>query len=307
MENSSSEELEQLKKRYKISNYLFEQIAQGIIQQYTNGYSSNPSPTAIITGAQPGAGKTELQKLAEHKLNANIVICNADNFRDFHPSAQEIKSKYPEQYPELTAIYAQKWNDLLSQYRRDNQLNYILETTFSSGQRLNETIFELKIMGYNVDIMLLAVPPKLSLLGTYMRFEESIEKNNLGRKVSKEAHDSRFNAILKTINAISNEKLFDNIYIYSRSIVLKYTNLVEGVTLIAHNPKDIQSVFLEEINNEWQPKLKEYFKNSCHDILKKMEKRSAPQSEIDLFIKELGLEVIPAQKTEIPRKRGRRM
>lgn len=307
MENSSSEELEQLKKHYKISNYLFEKTAKAIIKDLTDGCSSNPFPTAVITGAQPGAGKTELQKLAEDKLNNNVVICNADNFRDFHPLAQEIKAKYPEEYPELTAIYAQKWNDVLSQYCRDNQLNYILETTFSSGERLNKTIFELKIMGYNVDIMLLAVPPKLSLLGTYMRYEESIEKNKLGRKVSKEAHDSRFNAILKTINAISNEKLFDNIFIYSRSIVLKYTNLIEGVTLIAHNPKDIQSAFLEEINNEWQPKLKEYFKNSCHDILKKMEKRNAAQSEIDLFTKELGLEVIPAQKAEIPQKRGRRM
>lgn len=87
-------------------------------------------------------------------------------------------------------------------------MNYILETTFSSGERLNETILELKNNGYKVDIMLLAVSPKLSLLGTYVRYEESMQELGLGRKVSKEAHDSRFNAIPATIEAVSLKRFF---------------------------------------------------------------------------------------------------
>lgn len=307
MGDNWSEEFESLKNCYKISESIFERTLRVIIEQFTYGCFPETAPTAIITGAQPGAGKTELQKVAEGKLNGNVVVCNADNFRDFHPLSHEIKLRYPEQYPELTAGYAQKWNNLLCKYCRDNTLNYILETTFSSGERLNGTIQELKDNGYTVDIMLLAVNPRLSLLGTYMRYEDSIEKNGLGRKVSKEAHDSRFNAIADTIRAISDPKLFDNIYIYSRSIVLEYTDLIEGVTLVAHNPKDILKIYTEEIQNSWREKLIEYFKKSSIDVLKKMNKRGAPRSEIDLFKKELGLTIVPVQKQSVPKKRGRRM
>lgn len=307
MEDNLYEHIEQLKNRYKISDTLFRETFHMIIKQATKGCLFNSAPMAIITGAQPGAGKTELQKIAEDKLKGNVVICNADNFRDFHPLAHEIKKKYPELYPELTAPYAQKWNDLLSQYCRHNRLNYILETTFSSGERLNRTIQELKESDFTVDIMLLAVHPRLSLLGTYMRYEDSLEKNDLGRKVSKQAHDSRFNAITDTIRAISNPRLFDTIYIYSRSIVLHYSNLIEGVTLIAYNPKDILNVYLEEINNSWPDKLDKYFKKSYLDVLNKMSKRNAAQSEIDLFEKELGFKIAPIQEPEQTKRRGRRM
>lgn len=299
MGSNWSEDLGLLKKRYSIPTSLFEQILEIIIEQSSFGCTSDISPTAVITGAQPGAGKTELQKVAEAKFRGNVVICNADNFRDYHPLAHEIKLNFPEHYPDLTADYAQKWNDRLCEYCRENRLNYILETTFPSGNRLSNTIVELKENGYRVDIMLLAVHPRLSLLGTYMRYEDSMEKTGLGRKVSREAHDLRFNSITETIRAILTPSRFDNIYIFSRSIVLEYSDLIEGVTLVAHNPKDPLSVYREEIQNPWQEKLKEYFRKSRVEVLRKMHKRASSQREIDLFKKELNLTIVPRHEKQV--------
>ncbi|OJV55343.1 MAG: hypothetical protein BGO31_20655 [Bacteroidetes bacterium 43-16] len=303
MENSSFSDLETLRELYRLSESDFSTIFEIITEEVAKGYLPSQTPTAIILGAQPGAGKTELQKSAERLLGNNAVICNADNLRDFHPLSKEIKTKHPEVYPELTAEYAQMWNNLLCKYCRENKLNYILETTFSSGERLNETILELKNNGYKVDIMLLAVSPKLSLLGTYIRYEESLQELGLGRKVSKVAHDSRFNAIPTTIEAISLKRFFDNISIYSRSIVLEYTSLVEGVTLVAHNPIDVMAIYREEVERPWSPKFKEYYKSTYFNIIRMMEQRSAPKIEIDLFKKECGTTGNRVKKNVLPRKR----
>lgn len=301
MASSSSEELNILKKHYAISDDRFLKILTVIILQLTDGYVPVKTPKVIILGAQPGAGKSQLQKASEDMLGRNAVVCNADNLRDFHPLALEIKSKYPEHYPELTAVYAQRWNDLLASYCREKKLNYILETTFSSGERLNSTIAQLKQHDYQVDIMLLAVSPRLSLLGTYMRYEDNIRATGLGRAVSKEAHDSRYHAIPATIEAITKNPLYDNIYIYSRSIVLEYTDLVEGVTLVAHNPASVLKVYREEIDRPWSDRLKEYFKKSCNDVFTMMRNRSAHPREIERFRSELNI-VMPSSP-----KRGRKM
>lgn len=298
---------DELKKKYSLTRKQFLSIFHLIAKRKISNVHAVPQPKAIILGAQPGAGKTELQKAAEDKLYHNTVICNADDLRDFHPKAPEIKSKYPELYPELTSGYAQKWNDALCQVCRSLRLNYILETTFSSGERLNDTIKDIKASHYKVDIMLLAVNPQLSLLGTYMRYEVSMETVNGGRKVSKLAHDQRFNAITGTIQAITKKPLFDDIYLYSRSIVVEYSDLIEGVTLIARNPFDILKIYKEEVEREWNPKLKEYFKTNYENVLEKMIKRGAPTSEIEFFKKELDLYPIQEEKQAFIPKRGRRM
>ncbi|RQO30409.1 hypothetical protein DBR32_12635 [Taibaiella sp. KBW10] len=313
MENSSYNDLEHLKEQYRLSDKDFSTIFEIIVEHVAKGYIASQTPKAVILGAQPGAGKSELQKNAEALLRDNAVVCNADNLRDYHPLSTEIKKKYPLAYPELTTAYAQQWNDQLCRYCRENRLNYILETTFSSGERLNETIREMKDNGFEVDIMLLAVSPKLSLLGTYIRYEENLQEQGLGRKVSKDAHDVRFEAIPTTIAAISRKRLFDNISIYARSIILEYTSLVEGVTLVAHNPVDIMEVYKEEVLRSWSPKLQEYYLKSCTKVLQMMERRSASLPETDRFKMELNLTAVLTPKQELPeeqrlrQKRGRRI
>ncbi|WBV60631.1 zeta toxin family protein [Chryseobacterium camelliae] len=301
MASEWSEELLKLREQYQLSDEDFTAILAIIVEEVADGYLPSPFPKVVILGGAPGSGKTELQKEAESLLRGNAVICNADNLRDFHPLSHEIKRNHPSFYPDITAEYAQKWNDLLCNYCQQKRLNYILETTFSSGARLQQTIREIKDVGYQVDIMLLAVSPRLSLLGTYIRYENSIENQGLGRKVSKEAHDVRFNAIPSTIDAITKNQLFDDIRIYSRSVVLEYANLIEGVTLVAHNPVNVLKVYQEEIERPCPLKLKEYFKQSYSNVFEMMRKRQAHPREIERFRNELGIIMPPSQK------RGRRM
>lgn len=160
--------LESLKSHYRLSNIEFQEIQQLINKIYTNQVSPADEPIAIILGGQPGAGKSELITAAQHLAKNNIVICNADNYRDYHPHSDDIKKEHERLYPEITVDYAQAWNNGLRFYCEEHRLSYVLETTFSSGSVMNDTILDIKSKGYQVVIMLLAVNHRFSLLGTYI-------------------------------------------------------------------------------------------------------------------------------------------
>ncbi|SFW27032.1 Predicted ABC-type ATPase [Sinomicrobium oceani] len=301
------DKLTQLQQQYALTEKDFETILQIIIRTHTQGITLSKTPTVIILGAQPGAGKTELQKEAEYSLLKNAVICNADNFRDYHPLADEIKRKHPVYYPDITAKYSKRWNDELSRYCREHRLNYILETTFASGKQLSETIKEVKEKGYRAVIKLLAVAPRLSMLGTYLRYEKSIEETGMGRQVSRKAHDERFHAIPDTLGEIQWPKIYDELYLYARTAVLEQTSLVEGVSLVAHNPYNPLKVYEEELARPWPEKLKHYFSQQSYQVLKLMKKRNAPEKEINQFKKDMGIKEVQKQRQRKSPRRGRRM
>ncbi|WP_160139633.1 zeta toxin family protein [Chryseobacterium sp. c4a] len=291
MENISIDRLDKLRQRYRLSDTDFADLFAIIVEEVADGYLPSPEPRVVILVGAPGSGIIELEKVAGSILMERAVICNPDNLRDFHPLSRRLKRNYPDLYAGIITEYAQKWNDLLCAYCQDNRLNYILETTFSSGSYLEEKIGEIKNRGYVVDIMLLAVNPRFSLLGTYIHYENCLELLGFANKVSKVAHDLYFDAMPTAIQAITKNPIYDNIYIYSRSMEQEYSGLVEGLRLIAHNPQDVMKVYREEIGGPWHPKLKEYFQQSCADVIELMYKRSAQPSEIELFRDELGISV----------------
>lgn len=279
--------LDTLKKLYKLSPSDFEDIQQDIIDIYTHSISKIRNPTVIILGAQPGAGKTELEKQARTELFDNVVTCNADLFRDFHPHANLIRAKHPSYYPELTAGYAQAWNKGLRDYCEAHKLSYILETTFSSGELMNQTIGQLKELGYRIELKLLAVHPKLSLLGTQVRYESMLAVEGSGRQVSISAHEERFVNLPKTLGLVQQERLYDEICIYGRNIASDQNSITEGIHLIAKNPDDPLSVFRAEIEKEWPVKMVVYFDQWLEQVIDMKISRKSSAEEIKEFVQSL--------------------
>ena len=293
-----------LKQQYALSEDQSKAIIAKIINDYTRRSLPSSHPTLVILGAQPGAGKTELQEIAELKLLKNAVVCNADNFRDYHPLAFKIKKEHPKEYPAITVEYAHQWNDQLCRYCIEHKLNYILETTFRAGDQLNETIKNAKAKGYQVDINLLAVNARLSRLGIHSRYEQMQAKTGLGRMVSRHDHDLRFDAIPYALKKVQGAKFYDNIYIYARSVVIEGTGNTEGVNLIAHNPDNPLAIYSEEIGRAWPEKLKLYFEQKYNEVLNLMKNRNAPVKEIEEFSNNVGIRQF--QKHRLTKRRGQR-
>lgn len=290
-------ELNNLRKKYELTASQKQRIAQLIINDFTTGIKSVEFPTAVILGGQPGAGKGELITVASSMLKENVVICNADDFRDYHPRADEIKRFHEDEYPEITVEYSQPWNNLLKEHCIQNRYNFILETTFSSGNSMNVTIAELKNAGYTVFLMVLSVNSKLSYLGTRIRYEEMRATTSYGRLVEKKVHDKKYDLVPTTLGVVHAERLYDKIFIYGRADGQNTRGKRRGLVLLSENGKDPVEDYMKERDKEWTDSISRYFNNDVLYLLRRMIDREAPHSDMaDIFkVFEVGAGSEPAE------------
>ncbi len=233
--------------------------------------------------------------MARKELGGNVVNCNADLFRDFHPRGEEIKHKFEAYYPELTSGYAQGWKNGLREYCEANRLNYIMETTFSSGSDITRTIAEMKGKDYRVEIKLLAVHPRVSFLGTQLRFENMKEQEGVGRIVDKEGHDWRYQRLAPTVFLVQTEGMHDKLQIYGLNYEVAQGVSTSGVRLLATNPPNALQVFQQEIDRKWPDVLQRFFDKNVQRVIDMKAARNAPVKEIEIFRKEIQ-EPYPTQR-----------
>ena len=62
------------------------------------------NPIAFVLGGQPGAGKTGLQDIMKELCHKNLIIINADEFRELHPDFQMLQDKYGKDSVDYTDI-----------------------------------------------------------------------------------------------------------------------------------------------------------------------------------------------------------
>ena len=270
--------LTDLKEKYTLTTEEFEIIKQKIISNFTKFAIESTEPTTIILGAQPGAGKSELEKIAFLNLDRNAIVCNVDNLKNFHPYSQEISRDYPEYFTELTNEYAHKWNLALRNYCLENKLNFILETTFADGHSINLILEKLKSFNFKTELYLLSVPKEISLCGITIRYEENLKDFGLGRKVSYDAHNDRYDRIPEAIKIVEQNKKYDFINLYGRNIN-QDNDSINGVYLITRTRNEIYSDFINERSKPLSHKADDYIKINIEQIKKLMNKRNASMKE----------------------------
>jgi len=273
-------------------------VQRYVIDFYRSGKTSPENPIAIIIGAQPGSGKSLLENVARDELVNNGVICSLDELREFHPHADKIRSDYEAYYPVLTGDYAWKWREGLMAYCVANRLNFILEVTFANGADINKMMQILKENEYRVDLKLLAVHPKLSLLGTQARYEKQKLDEASGRIISKEDHDERYSKLVPSLIQVQNAALYDKMQIYGRNVASDRSSEIEGIHLIEANPPNAVQVFQEVFDQPWPKKMENFFEREMEKVVLQKIARNAPAEEIVKFREEMKFEYTPPRKIQ---------
>jgi predicted ABC-type ATPase len=284
------DDIKSLLKRFELSEKEVDNISNLIIATYTRGASPTKKPQAVILGGQPGSGKGELITQAQKIIGSNIVVCNADDYRVMHPHFKTIVQEFEDIYPELTASYAQIWNNRLREHCESRNLNYILETTFSSGTKMNETIQQIKEKGYQVSVMILAVNQHLSFLGTRMRYELMYGRDGYGRTVAKNAHDERYEKIIPTLHLVEKDKLDDHIYIYARASRQRLKGTVNGLRLVSMDSDSPSKDYKTERSKKWSENDLRYFTGDILLLFKSMVLRQATHKELEQLFTVFDLE-----------------
>ncbi len=240
---------------------------------------------AFILGGQPGAGKSGLTRLIEE--NNEVIVINGDEFRKAHPYYLELKEKYGDDYVKYTSEFSGKVTEKLINKLSDEGYNLVIEGTLRTSDVPIKTANILKDKGYEVELHLIQVRPELSLLGTFMRYEEMLEVGTVARGTPLEHHNQVVEKIPGNIDVIYNKKIFDNIEIYNRPGQKLYS-LKETPEL---NPKDF---FEKEFNRKLTNEEFKYLNEKYNEVLDSMNKRNAPLKQI---------KIVEQQKNNINKKK----
>ncbi len=162
--------------------------------------SDKRKPIAVITGGQPGAGKSALLPMYKGVLRTlyqmDAVVNNADFYRFCVPGSYKIAMDFPESASELTdPVVKEMRKDLIEESIKQKQ-SIIIENTLGDTLALDQ-MEESKV--HDLWVTLMAVPREESLLSDFERYIKMKEVGGVARLVSVAAHDKRYYALDKII------------------------------------------------------------------------------------------------------------
>ena len=146
----------------------FDKAYKKIIRRIIKSKSPVSNPMAYILGGQPGAGKTGLQRNLMVE-NSNIIIINADAYRNSHPRFNEIQAEFGTLAQRHTQPFINEVVEKLISDLSDMKYNLVIEGTLRTAEIPLNTCRMLKNKGYSVELHIISVKKEISYESTIYR------------------------------------------------------------------------------------------------------------------------------------------
>ncbi|KQU83606.1 hypothetical protein ASC78_13270 [Variovorax sp. Root318D1] len=179
----------------------------------------------VIIGGQPGAGKSRTMGGVERELThqGGALKISPDDFREHHPAFEKLNIANDRTSSTFTHEDAGIWAEKLEKYAREHKLNVILEGTLRTPENAATRLQQYKSAGYTTDVRVVATNERTSWQSVHSRYE-SDKKNDYGRWVPQDGHDSAYKGVLDSVELIEARKLADRVGIYDRNGKAIYQN-----------------------------------------------------------------------------------
>jgi predicted ABC-type ATPase len=138
---------------------------------------STPTPTLIMIGGQPGAGKTKATNQAQLQLQISgygAALINGDDLRPFHPHYRALVSQDKSTAAEKTGLDVGLWVERAIREAGQKKFNTVVETTLRQPDKVRETLESFKANGFITELRVLIVDKAYSNLGIYQRFARGL-------------------------------------------------------------------------------------------------------------------------------------
>lgn len=272
------------------------EVYEHLKEKVTFNKQAVENPTAIVLGGQPGAGKSNLYKIARERFDGNIVELDCDKFREYHPNADELV-KDPATYGERTNPFVFNVVDCMTEELGELKYNMIIESSMKSPNTAYQNYALLTPKGYSVEAHVMATPKEISWQGVVDRYNEQLAKGEFARIVPKEFHDLVVVNVAVSLSEIYKSGKMSNIFVFNRDKEVLYdmnktpnvnpSSIVDGVvnygqmggkTVTNNESKDL-------IEKARQADLADYFRTSGYTLKK---------AGNEIYIKEIkGLSINP--------------
>jgi hypothetical protein len=215
-------------------------------------------PVAIILGGQPASGKTQLFEHIQDNIypDKQFVVINGDEYRSHHPRSIDIEIEHGKNYADKTQSFANNLVKFMKEECIKKQYNFILESTFRNIGTIKDTSEELKKENYKTAVHALSVPYWDSILGIFERYEGQIKAKGSGRFSPITTHNEAFTALPKNLKTCLQDQLFDEIFVYKRTLLG-----LEGINVNSVSDIDRQMKHRLPISNP------AFYKDKFEDIL----------------------------------------
>lgn len=220
-----SKELEELKKKYTVSEDEVREISKLVFEKMTYGKTPQENPIMVIVGGQPGAGKSGLIDKTWAEM-PNAVVLDVDDFRYFHPQIEEILQKYPNDLATFTIKFVNTMFGIVVKELEDKKYNLIAQKTLKDDEVIYDTLVQLKEAGYLVVVRALAVSELESKMSA---LERSLAvKNTVGycRWTPISNQDYAYKGMLETTKHIYDSEYCDVVQIFKRNPIPTNSDLV---------------------------------------------------------------------------------
>lgn len=237
---------EEILKKYKLTKEEHDEYYQTIKRIYVGGKTPEKNPISVIVGGQTGAGKSGILGYSTKMFkNDNVIIINSDEIKPFHPKSEEIAKLYPDLYTKITDQESNTWTSRLFEELRREKYNIIFEGTMKNNRIADESITELKKLGYTVVVRGIAVCDLESRISILERYEGQVDTKGWGRLVVPEHHNQTYIGMPQTIEYIEQNGMYDILEIYARGEIPSKPILVYSCHNI-NNKEQIQEALKDK-------------------------------------------------------------
>lgn len=210
---------------FKLDQETHDQVYAEIELEAFNLTCAVEQPRVIVTGGQPGSGKSTLIENSKKDFpNSNVVVINGDEYRRYHPRKEEMLAIDDKRFAEFTDADCRVWTKKLFDTAIDSGRNIIFETTMREAGPISETLHRLKELGYHITARVIACHARYSITGIFRRYEEQKNSAFYGRWSNLESHDAGYKGVPVTVMHIENSKLVNRFEVYDRLGQLLYSN-----------------------------------------------------------------------------------
>ena len=215
---------------YKLGAERHESIyANKIAARYLPRSKPQEQPTAVITGGQPGSGKSSLTALAVNQFrDSGYVLVDADKLRPFHPDYRRLMRTDDRNAANLTHADCGPWANRLLRDGVEGRRNIIIDQTSRDPEALAKMTVGLRQAGYRVELHVMAVAAAVSEQRIHERYEGQKEASGFGRFSTKDKHDEAYAGVHATVGAAERGNLVDRLVLYDKSAQPIYENRLEN-------------------------------------------------------------------------------
>lgn len=263
---------------YKLGDKQHQTIYSRIEKNTFGSTKSVVNPRVIITGGQPGSGKSKLLELSKREFpDGNVIVINGDDLRNYHPQAERILKADDKRFAERTDPDSREWTRKVFERAIEEKRNIIFESTMRDPGPISKTMEKLKEEGYHITGKVVATHERHSTTGIFKRYEEQKAEKGFGRFSEPASHDAGYKGMPKTVEHIEKEKLVDRLEVYDRSgELLSRNELKDGEW-----EKEPDAVQVIEAERDREPSEREIqaLRSDWQRVYDLMEERQAPAKD----------------------------